>query len=885
MPYLRIPKNRILQLGGNLHIYHTNMKKSGILFLLIFLMTLPLQAVLKEKDLARTLGVLKAELERTYEEQKINILRYEQMNQAQHAQLIQFMQRSDQIALMLYSQKTDFTFDLAYACQEATEQYKKLRATNLPYDKIKARILEEVARYNGLIKSLEELPPAIGRKNLPPHPVHGVDSLLLAIPDSLRQQAQAQKEDIHPFLLDDRQKADRELCLTYARTIRDNLIHLQNAILKDSEHYDQVSQKLKELNDYAMTRYNALQQNIFVNGGDNYISMLGKIRMNYMLAKKDVNDKYLPLKQGESAASEWRGPIVFSVTFFTLFYIFIATLLSNIILRWLLPKRLRTSEAFKVKRPLLMLTVGVAIFAISIMIAKVSVKQNFVLMACGLLINFAWLLAAILLSLLVRLKGKQLKTGLRVYSPFLWMAFLVIAFRIVLIPNNVVNLIYPPVLLAFTLWQYLVLKRRKVKLPGSDMVYSGVSLAVMIAASLVSWCGYVLLAVQIMIWWIFQLAAIQTITCCYDLMKMFEAHYMVKQIYAVYGETAGSRGRLYWQTSLHGGEFIHKTWLYDLINRALMPILAVLSVLASIYWAADVFDMTAICRKIFFYNFVDQKGVIQLSIFKISLVTACWFFFRYLNYAAGAFYKFYKRNRTREQNYNLTLARNVIAISVWGVYFIFALVLLQVPKSGISLVTAGLATGLGFAMKDLLENFFYGISLMTGRVRVGDYIECDGILGKVESITYQSTQVVTWDGSIIAFLNASLFNKNFKNLTRNHSYELVKVPIGVAYGTKVEEVRRLLISAIEPLMGVNAEGKQIVSTRQGIKVVISDFGDNSVNLLVTFWVLVEEKVGFVSRVNEVIYNTLNENHIEIPFPQQDIYIRKVTEVPVMDCGK
>ena len=288
--------------------------------------------------------------------------------------------------------------------------------------------------------------------------------------------------------------------------------------------------------------------------------------------------------------------------------------------------------------------------------------------------------------------------------------------------------------------------------------------------------------------------------------------------------------------------------------------------------------MTAICRKIFFYNFVDQKGVIQLSLFKISLVTACWFFFRYLNYTAGAFYKFYKsKRRTREQGYNSTLARNIIAISVWGIYFIFALVLLQVPKSGISLVTAGLATGLGFAMKDLLENFFYGISLMTGRVRVGDYIECDGILGKVESITYQSTQVVTWDGSIIAFLNASLFNKNFKNLTRNHSYELVKVPVGVAYGTNVEEVRSMLVSAIKPLMGMNAAGKQIVSAKQGVKVIISDFGDNSVNLLVTFWVLVEEKAGFVSRVNEVIYNTLNENHIEIPFPQRDIYIRKVSE--------
>ena len=61
---------------------------------------------------------------------------------------------------------------------------------------------------------------------------------------------------------------------------------------------------------------------------------------------------------------------------------------------------------------------------------------------------------------------------------------------------------------------------------------------------------------------------------------------------------------------------------------------------------------------------------------------------------------------------------------------------------------------------------------MTGRVRVGDWIECDGIRGKVESVTYQSTQVLTNDGCIIAFLNSSLFNKNFKNLTCNHGYEL-----------------------------------------------------------------------------------------------------------------
>ena len=179
-------------------------------------------------------------------------------------------------------------------------------------------------------------------------------------------------------------------------------------------------------------------------------------------------------------------------------------------------------------------------------------------------------------------------------------------------------------------------------------------------------------------------------------------------------------------------------------------------------------------------------------------------------------------------------------------------------------------------MKDILENFIYGLSLMSGRVRVGDYIECDGILGKVESISYQSTQIVTLDGSVIAFLNASLFNKNFKNLTRNHSYEYVKLPVGVAYGVKVNEVRDMLVEALNKLV-VNKGNRCIIQKKQGFKVAFDDFGDNSVNLLITFWVLVEEKIEFVYKVKETIYNTLQENNIEIPFPQRDIYVRQLPD--------
>ena len=257
------------------------------------------------------------------------------------------------------------------------------------------------------------------------------------------------------------------------------------------------------------------------------------------------------------------------------------------------------------------------------------------------------------------------------------------------------------------------------------------------------------------------------------------------------------------------------------------------------------------------------------------MAAALFFIFRYINYALRSFYlHFRKRYSETGESINKTLARNVIGIVCWGLFIIIVLVIFQVPKDGISIVGAGLATGLGFAMQSILENFIYGISLMSGRIHVGDYIECDGIAGRVESITYQSTQITTNDGSVIAFLNSALFSKNFKNMTRNHRYELIKVPVGVAYGTDVEQVRQLLVEALQPLCHEeNAAGQPLTDTNIPVSVAFSDFGESSVDLKVCIWMLVEEKLAVTARVKEIIYNTLNKNGIEIPFPQRDVHLK------------
>ena len=908
-------------------------------------------AVFKERDFGKTIDVLCAELELKYKEQKRIMALYEKNAKKQHEMLVATMQQIDQISLILYSQSSDLTFDMAYACQQATDLYHNNKITHLPFDKVLKRFDNEIERYDSLIYVLKHISPVVtdedeiiqnqisaasnkataagnkatatGNKAIQKPDPSQSDVLSLSVenmadsilgnkeathkvgePENITNYNKAQKEVVEAFgekqplyILNEKEKETRNLCITYAMAFRNNLIRIKNQMNADKEYYDEVQNKLKSINSYALKKYEELQNDIFRNGGSNYFKLLTSLgRSSTSHIGTDIKDKYCELhRQGERlfTHSQWRGPIIYMTSIFILFYIFIAGLVSFVVLKWCLPKRLRNNSNYVKKRPFIALASGVFLFSLFITIAMSMVHHNFIEMAVGIALNYSWLLLVILVSLLIRLSGNQIKEGVKAYTPFMLMAFVVIVFRIIFIPNSLVNLIFPPLLLLFTLWQFFVIKNRKTKLPMSDTIFSFSSLMAMIVACLLAWIGYTLLSFQIMVWWSFQLACIQTIICIYDLAKYYEEKYLLRRIKksSQLGEynknhkkkktTSDEKLKVKLLEQAKKGEFINKTWSFDLIMKLVVPVLAVLSILMSISFAANMFDLNELLVKMFYYNFINQNGLMQVSLYKIVLVGALFFVFYYLNYLFHSIYRQYKLRQyaktSTSRRPNITLANNIITILVWGSFFIFSLFLFKVPKSGISLISAGLATGLGFAMKDILENFIYGLSLMSGRLRVGDYIECDGIIGKVESIGYQSTQIVTLDASIIAFLNTQLFGKNFKNMTKNHNYEYVKIPVGVAYGVDVDHVRQLLVEELNKLTTLtSANGRLIVQKKKEFNVFFSDFGDSSVDLLVAFWVLVEEKINFVCKVKETVYKTLQKNNIEIPFPQRDIYIRQMS---------
>ncbi len=849
------------------------MKK--ILFTLLLFVTIAQQghAVLKEKDLGQTLHVLRLELYHKWNRQKELMKQMEERSKRQHEQLIDIIKRTETTSLILYSQGQDFTFDMAYACQEATTLYQELKGSTMPFDQIKAYIETEIASYDSLIYSLKQLPPA-----------------LTTSPDDFEENIAAiinvaggvdgdddEEGDASPFMLDEQGIKDRAMCITYAGNLRRNMKLIMKRLEKDNKHYTELSKRVGRLNDYAQKKYTALQQSIFINPGTNYFQLLSRFPRQWQRVKEDFNTKYKPLEEkgadGKSKVyrSEWRGPIVMFASIFMLVYILGGTILSNVILRWLIPRRFRT-KTFQQKRGILIMALAVVLFAIAVMIVRTFIHHNLMLMATSLMIEMAWLVTAIYVSLIIRLTGEQIKEGAKVYAPFIIMSMIVICFRIVLIPNALVNILFPPILLIFTIWQTFMLKKCWKYVPTSDAIYCSISLFAMFAACVLAWVGFTLMAVQIIVWWTFQLAAIATITSCYDLMEMYENRTLYKRIQKAYGDVVKSDDIRF---RMKRGDFVDQTWVYDFVNRAVVPVCSVFSVMLCIYMAAEIFDLRHLCTT-WFMKEITVPRLLSASLFKICLVIAMFFIFKYINYLVRSSWFKYRRKK-KNKDFNATLAKNIIGLLIWGLYTIAVFLMLDVPGTGIAIVTGGLSTGMGFASKSLLENFFYGISLMSGRVRVGDYIECDGMTGKVESITYQSTQITTLDGSVVAILNSDLFSKNFKNLTRNHQYERLTIPFGVAYGTNVNEVRDMVITGIKTLCKKTADGREIVTPKHPILVAFADFGASSIDLKLVVWVLVDQKIIFTAQAKEKIYQVLNENHIEIPFPQQDIYIRSITK--------
>ncbi len=874
-------------------------KKRKILpfLLMVSLLFIPVNsswAVFNEKDLAQTLRVLRYELGKAFNEMEMSQLAFEKQDEGQHEELINLVNSCNELSLMLYSQKQDFTFDLTYALRQVTDQYRTFTQRRMPYDNIISYFDVEIDRYDRLVKALKAIPPELEERpdSLGPSLI---DVLALTFHVNLLpnlsyaashdndpdHSGHLHAEEVHEhidFQLDSLSRIDRDSCVFFASKLLKMFTDIRDHMVEDSGHYEVTDQRLKEAYDYAQERYKLVQKKIFVEGQRNYWYILTHLGQSSRRAFRDFNDKYSRDYFNETVKSEWRGPIVLGFSFIILVYLAIAALLSYLVITSLKKRvgRFKT-QGFISRQFAFILLAAVILFVLIIVVAGLSPKvgTHFYLMASTLLVEFSLLLIAVLTSMLIRFTGAQIDNGLKLYTPVMMLGLLVIAFRIIFIPNSLITLVFPPVLLLFGLWQTSVFHKYSDYVPGTDRSLAIASIVVTVITFILSVLGYVLMGLQLYIWWIFQLTVLHLILAVKELVRKYRRKVVDKRVRAYRINHMAEVGN-------DKGSFFLVTWIYDLLDMVLIPLLILVSIPGCLFFASRVFDLTEICKTALLYPFLDTD-FITLSMYKVLLAVGLFFVFRYIEYAARSLYRIFRvrgaiaksgTGLLRDNEVNLTLANNVIWLLVWGMYVIMTIGLLKIPTKSLNMVITGLAAGLGFAMKDILNNFFYGVQLMSGRLRVGDTLECDGIRGTVDNISYQTTTIKAIDGSLIAFPNSTLFSKTFKNLTKSDSYEYVALPVGVAYGTDVDKARKVLLKALKPLCRPDKFGRDTVKQSYGIQVTVNGFGDSSVDLMVKQYVLVDLRYAYVAKANELIYKSLAENGIEIPFPQRDVHIKE-----------
>lgn len=227
-------------------------------------------------------------------------------------------------------------------------------------------------------------------------------------------------------------------------------------------------------------------------------------------------------------------------------------------------------------------------------------------------------------------------------------------------------------------------------------------------------------------------------------------------------------------------------------------------------------------------------------------------------------------NKTELRGTLVNLVETLIGVIVWvvGTLIAMSIVLPGVTPANILAVLGLGSVAIGFAFKDIFENFLAGVLIMLRKtMRIGDVIECNEVEGRVEMISLRDSHLRHLSGELVIVPNAYLFKNPITVLTqrseRRHSVE-----VGVAYDVDLDAAQRVIAEAVQACDTVDAAKK--------VEVYAKEFGDSSINFLVRWWGGSKPVEAHASRdqVVRAIKRALDEAAMEIPFPYRTLTFKE-----------
>lgn len=227
-------------------------------------------------------------------------------------------------------------------------------------------------------------------------------------------------------------------------------------------------------------------------------------------------------------------------------------------------------------------------------------------------------------------------------------------------------------------------------------------------------------------------------------------------------------------------------------------------------------------------------------------------------------------DRGLEQREVAPEARKVITqIARWALIVLAVVTALEQVNFDLTAFVAGLGIAgftIGFALKDISENFVAGLLLLLQRpFELGDVVEIEDFRGRITDVSLRATEMVTMDGHNVLLPNSMVYTNPIYNFTRS-ALARIAVEVGVAYDSDLDQVRQTALETVASLPDVLDEPEP--------NVVFHTFGDSSIGLTIFFWIDNRETRQFQASdlAVPVIKTSFERKGIDIPFPIRTVYM-------------
>jgi len=587
--------------------------------------------------------------------------------------------------------------------------------------------------------------------------------------------------------------------------------------------------RIRELAAVSDTRQNQVIRTIFFDNENNFMQVLPRAGI---LIRYWVLDSYDTLK---IQFKNFEGNLLWRFLGYAVGISLMLTGIGYLAYSRLLEKflKLKMPDLFQrrrqIQRNFLILTVGLGIYWSELLIVELNM-QAFRQLAVGLI-----LLACLRLALVLRLSQEQQKIALPVYYSVIGTYFVSMLLSVGMI-SYMPLIVLSTLLSSLAMFGTLISLRRFRHLESMERIFGVATTLNFAIAATLGFLGFAYMSLTMMLAWFVISALFQAI---------FALSTMIRDYVAV-----DSRYPMFNQVLSHF--LIPAAWLWLVIYL--------------FGWVAQTYHVEARLYALLDSNLVQRTNLAQFNTREVFLVIfvgiGLYFFISAIKLAMKWFFG-------DSAEFGLLPSFMILSNYVlWALFVIFTLAVFKVQYSSILVVIGGMSMGLGFGLKEIVENFIAGLILLIGQqVRPGDIVEvkADGIIGKVLRVSVRATVVETFDGAVITYPNAQVLTKEFQNWTSNNMLRRNTLSVGVSYGTDLSLAMRLMLEAAQSTSGVTA--------RPAPEILCTDFGSSSVDFSLRYWASVNTSVVVGSNLRREIYRSFAEHGIAIPFPQLDVHIQ------------